>query len=125
LNAKHKIDAVDLVQLHMQKVGRKRMQTSGRPIDCMDQIPTLIDWEVTIYPRIAVALAADIESGPLLRGRQLPPLSGMAKPPRRAKRKSRIVFIRNWVGWIVVHVRYFLHVDLSRPRGLPFGICRA
>jgi hypothetical protein len=36
------------------------------------QIPTLTDREVTIYLRIAAALVADIESGPLSRGEPLP-----------------------------------------------------
>jgi hypothetical protein len=51
--------------MRMQRAGRKRTQTSGRTIDCMDRIPTLIDREITIYLRIAAARAADIESGPL------------------------------------------------------------
>jgi DNA-binding transcriptional MocR family regulator len=45
----------------------------------MDWIPTLTDREGPVYLRIVAALATDIESGRLLRGRQLPTHQELAK----------------------------------------------
>ena len=45
----------------------------------MDWIPTLTDREGPVYLRIVAALAADIESGRLLRGQQLPTHRALAK----------------------------------------------
>jgi DNA-binding transcriptional MocR family regulator len=48
----------------------------------MDWIPTLTDREGPVYQRIVAALAADIESGRLLRGQQLPTHRALAKALR-------------------------------------------
>lgn len=46
---------------------------------CTDWIPTLTDREGPVYLRIVAALAADIESGRLSRGQQLPTHRALAK----------------------------------------------
>src|SRR5258708_33982084 len=41
-------------------------------VSCMDWVPTISEWQGPVYLRIVDALAADIASGRLHRGQQVP-----------------------------------------------------
>src|SRR5262245_36162826 len=47
--------------------------------DCMDWVPTLSEWQGPVFRRIVDALAADIATGRLVRGQQIPTHRALAK----------------------------------------------
>ena len=55
------------------------IQLNNNRENCMDWLPTLSEWQGPVFLRIVEALAADIASGRLARGQQIPTHRALAK----------------------------------------------
>src|ERR1700738_3986037 len=73
------INPIDLHQLYPCNKYRFLSQSIRRQESCMDWVPTLTDRDGPLYRRIVEALTADIASGRLRRGQQLPTHRVLAK----------------------------------------------